>query len=130
MTDADPPDTDEREATRSVPGWLYARRRRGWLAAFVLVTVVVAVGFWRVETTATRLADTVVEVEETAVRLDQTVVDACERDNRHRQHDLPDAFETFARQLGARFEADPAEIEGFIADMRADLDEQFPAADC
>ena len=100
----------------SVPGWLYARRRRLWLAAFVLLVVVALLGFWRVETTA-----------RTAQRAAET---ACEEGNRHRRYDLPDAFETFARQLGTRLDATPAEIDEFVADMRADLDHQFPAADC
>lgn len=87
-----------------------------WLAAFLLVAVVAAGGVWRVETVA-----------RAAARAAET---ACEEGNRHRRDDLPDAFETFARQLGRRLDVDPADIESFIDDMRADLDAQFPAVNC
>jgi hypothetical protein len=86
-----------------------ARGRRERLAAYVLIVVLAAIGFWRVE------------------RLQH---EACERGNDFRAEDMPAAFDRFARNLGVELAADPDRIEEFIVEFDDDLEELFPTKKC
>ena len=83
--------------------------RRRWFAAFAGVVLLAAGGFWRVE----------------AVQHE-----ACQGDNEFRRHDLPLAFNQFARNLGRELGAEPVEIERFIVTFDDDLERGLPAQDC